>query len=339
MKPNILICGKTGVGKTSLVQAVTQVGTVPDDRIGHGSMTTQGFVVYETEVANFIDCEGMVPGSQTIGEYAKFILSEVNKRVDAGEVSQGVSAIWYCIDGARGRVEPADAQLIKAFDAQAAKVIVTKSETLRNNQRKEFEAALLDIIDKDRIFYVSSSQKGGLERLMEVTKQEAAKAFEEATAKSLKMLWDKYYRDLVEEWRRRVEDEADSIVNWGAGRAAAIAIIPLPMADVVPLVVNEGYMIYKLGNLYGYSVGANAVSMLGGVAGGSLAGKVLASFLPGLKIAIAAGVTYGVGKAAQAYFRSGKTLAPEDLKREFETGKEKASATDWEKRQITDEEV
>ena len=32
MKPNILVCGKTGVGKTSLIQAVTHRGVVPDAR-------------------------------------------------------------------------------------------------------------------------------------------------------------------------------------------------------------------------------------------------------------------------------------------------------------------
>lgn len=43
MKPNILVCGKTGVGKTSLIQAVTHRGTVPDAAIGNGEATTEKF--------------------------------------------------------------------------------------------------------------------------------------------------------------------------------------------------------------------------------------------------------------------------------------------------------
>ena len=61
MKPNILICGKTGAGKTSLVQAVTHAGTVPDEAIGDAEATTRGFDVYETDIANFIDCGGWSP--------------------------------------------------------------------------------------------------------------------------------------------------------------------------------------------------------------------------------------------------------------------------------------
>ena len=85
MKPNILICGKTGAGKTSLVQAVTHAGTVPDEAIGDAEATTRGFDVYETEVANFIDSEGMEPG-QTVEQYSSFIMGEVVKRLDSDSV-------------------------------------------------------------------------------------------------------------------------------------------------------------------------------------------------------------------------------------------------------------
>ena len=338
MKPNILICGKTGAGKTSLIQAITHEGTVPEGRISHSQPCTKGFDVYETEIANYIDCEGMEPG-KTLDQYAEFILKEINGRLDSEKAEQVVTSIWYCVDASGGRVQSADAELLRKFGTQKTRVIVTKSETLRTKEREQFQKALLELVAPSRIIYVSSHQQSGLETLINSVKVDAAVAYGNALAEvdAWKKRWDDYYRRLVEEWRRRVEAEADSIVRWGAGRAAAIAIIPLPLADVAPLMANEAYMVFRLGNLYGYSVGQNVLSMLGGIAGGSFAGKLLASFLPGLKIAIAAGVTYGVGKAAQAFFRSGMKLNEAELKRKFEEAKKEAKKTDWKEHQVEEE--
>ncbi len=72
-----------------------------------------------------------------------------------------------------------------------------------------------------------------------------------------------------------------------------------------------------------------AVIVLAGVAGGSIAGKLAASFLPFLKVPIAAGITYGVGKAAKAYFESGMTLNTAELKEKFLSGEREAKKHDW----------
>ncbi len=133
-----------------------------------------------------------------------------------------------------------------------------------------------------------------------------------------------------------MDTEADEIINWGAGRAAAIAIMPLPLADVGPLIANEAYMIYKLGAVYGYAINKAIFTVLAGVTGGSIAGKFAASFLPFLKIPIAAGVTYAVGKAAKAYFESGMTLSREELRQKFLNAEKEAKNTNW-KEQIQKE--
>jgi len=132
--------------------------------------------------------------------------------------------------------------------------------------------------------------------------------------------------------------EADELILWGAGRAAAIAVIPLPLADVGPLMANEAYMIYKLADAYGYSIDKTVITMLAGIAGGSIVGKIGASFLPFLKVPIAAGVTYAVGKAAKAYFASGMTLSRDSLLDVFTNARKEADTIDWDKHKVEDSE-
>ena len=133
------------------------------------------------------------------------------------------------------------------------------------------------------------------------------------------------------------DKEADEFILWAAGRAAAIAAVPIPLADVGPLMANEAYMIYRIAEVYGFSVDKSVVAMLGGVAGGSIAGKLGATFLPFLKVPIAAGITYSVGKVAKAYFASGMTLSKDKLTEIFTHARKEADEIDWDKNKVKDE--
>ena len=332
MKPNILVCGKTGVGKTSLIQAVTHRGVVPDSAIGDGKPITVGFQVYETEAANFIDSEGMDPGRQTVDEYADFILDELLQRLDADDEDRLIHNIWYCIDGSGARIQDTDAKLIKTFSDKVI-LVVTKCELMRKEQVESVMNTLLDLIDRDRIVLVSSENRTGLKQLIARTETMSAAAMGRASEEqeAFRNRWDNYYSNMRRAWTESVSGEADSYINWAAGRAAAIALVPLPLADVGPLIANEVYMLYKLAGIYGIAADNTVITMLLGCAGGSIAGKIGASFLPFLKVPIAAAVTYGVGKAAKAYFESDMTMNEDELRQEFLAGEREAKKKDWKK--------
>ena len=240
MKPNILVCGKTGVGKTSLIQAVTHRGVVPDSAIGDGKPITVGFQVYETEAANFIDSEGMNPGRQTVDEYADFILDELLQRLDADDEDRLIHNIWYCIDGSGARIQDTDAKLIKTFSDKVI-LVVTKCELMRKEQVESVMNTLLDLIDRDRIVLVSSENRTGLKQLIARTETMSAAAMGLASEaqEAFRNRWDNYYSNMRRAWTESVSGEADSYINWAAGRAAAIALVPLPLADVGPLITNE----------------------------------------------------------------------------------------------------
>ena len=329
-KPNILVCGKTGVGKTSLIQAVTHRGVVPDSAIGDGRATTQGFQVYDTAAACFIDSEGMNPGAQSVDDYVDFILDEMMDRLETEESGNLIHNVWYCIDGSGARVQETDAKLIKTFRKNMI-LVVTKSELMRREQIESMMNELLELLPREQIVLVSAENKTGLAQLVAKARAMSMEAMKnaESEVEAFQDRWQEYYDSMLDDWRENVADEADSYINWAAGRAAAIAIIPIPLADIAPLIANETYMIYRLAELYGIPVDDTVITVLLGCAGGSIVGKIAASLLPILKIPIAAGITYAVGKAAQAYFESDMKLNETELRETFLEQEREAKKREW----------
>lgn len=329
-KPVILVCGKTGVGKTSLIQAVTGRETVPDSAIGVGAPVTHGFSVYETDVAIFIDAEGMEPGKQTVEEYRCFLASEIVDRLASGRPEDVVTNVWYCIDGSGARVTPADRELVMAFGDKVI-LVITKSEIMRKIQFEVMGQEICSLVPSGRVLMVSGSMGTGLDRLIDVTKRMVTAKTAVDDLAFFESAWNGYYQSRQNRWRDRCDEESDSCIRWSAGRSFAIALpCALPLSDIIPLGVNEAYMIMRIGAVYGETVGKNVITMLTGVAAGSMIGKFIATLMPpGFKSIVAASVTYALGKATKAYFRSAKSLSIAQLREEFKRAKQDAKKIEW----------
>ena len=117
-------------------------------------------------------------------------------------------------------------------------------------------------------------------------------------------------------------DEVESVCRWGAARAGAIATIPL--AGAVALMANEVYMIMRIGNIYGARIDASAAKGFMLAMAGTIIGRTIASFIPGLNIIVAVTVTYGIGKAAQAWIADGMPEIFDKYKGIFEDMKNQA---------------
>lgn len=164
----MLVCGKTGIGKTSLIQAVTGRETVPDSAIGTGMPVTHGFTPYETEAATFVDAEGMEPGT-TVADYIAFLKGELLERLATGKSENVITNVWYCVDGPGARVQDADREIVKAFGEKVI-LVVTKSEIMRKSQFETMNAAVSSLVPESRIVMVSSETKSGLDQLISRTK-------------------------------------------------------------------------------------------------------------------------------------------------------------------------
>ncbi len=324
MKANILICGYTGAGKTSLIQSICGNSIVPDNAIHHGRPETIGFNSYEYENFRFWDSQGMETGKKTEKKYKEFITGFIKKTRESKKLDENIHVLWYCIDGSRARVTGFDKRLIKALYRYTL-VLVTKSETMKPKQLKAVISELTSSgVKRENIICCSSEDKTGLGKLFRRTCQIMPKAYDFARKE-----FEKWLKSKEERLREIAEEKADSYIFWGTGRAAAIAISPIPLAGVVPLVVNEGYMITMIGGCYGVAVTDELLKKFGALLGGSTAGKIVTSFFPGIKIFVAAGITYGIGCAAQTWFESGMQVDANKLKAAYKKGKKEAKSVDW----------
>lgn len=328
MKPYIIVSGDDGVGKTSLIQALTRAQTAFQIEADQLRSDLPPVKIYHTDAARFIEESPKNSGKVSQG-FAKL---QNNSAIDLPMEKGGklVSCIWYCVD-CWTRIRSQNSLMRFANLPANAILVITKSETLEKDEIKELMQTLLDVVPEEKVVFVSTQTKTGLPMLLDQTATIISRQFGDADEERYEFSrnWNSYYSALRKRWYDHISEEVNSYITWGASRAAAIAFIPLPGADVAPLIINEMYMIYKIGKAYGYAVDQTMMTMLLGVAGGSIAGKIAASALPFLKIPIAAGVTYGVGKATKAYFESGKSLVLDDLKTKFKEGFDEANEKDW----------
>ena len=110
--------------------------------------------------------------------------------------------------------------------------------------------------------------------------------------------------DIDTEW------EAEKLCRWGAARASVLVVAPV--FGTMALIANEVYMITRLADLRGVKVSEGTALGLLGSLGATFIGQSVFTLLPipAIQIPLAVSITYGVGKAANAWLKAGR---PEDV--------------------------
>lgn len=111
-----------------------------------------------------------------------------------------------------------------------------------------------------------------------------------------------------EKWimsEEEMDKEVESLCRWAAGRAGVIVVAPV--VGQIALAANEVYLIKRIANLYGKNFDEAASCAFISALGGTFVGQSLATLIPfpPLQIPIGMGVTYAVGKAANAWIKDG----------------------------------
>jgi len=325
-KPNIVVVGGTGVGKSNLINRIFGENVAIT---GEGRPITKGMNKYEHKniPVVFFDTEGYeiaADGSQNRTNFETRIIPEIEK-MNGRSLKEQIHLVWYCISISNHRVTEYDKLNIQYFVKHNMKtaVVFTKSdndEVSKDGKGKEagaFKAVIETLVPNLKYFETCATIKDmelDLESLINwscdsLPNDQLRQSFITAQKMSIKSK----------------KTEAYKIVAFFSGTTGVTAgLNPLPISDSILLVPQQIAMCVKITNIFWLNTGLSGIIMdllkneIVSLAGKQIVAsltKLIPFFGQAINATVAAGITGGLGtvlvegnaKAFIEFLDTGKT--------------------------------
>ncbi len=311
---NIIVAGRTGVGKTTLI------GAIFGEEVGNtlmGRPRTRGRIWYpadpgEADILRLCDTEGLE--MERYQETLEGLKREIENRNASNDPFDHIHIAWLCIDEPSLTVQPGEEALVKLLTREGIPVIVVLTKAgMAPAFQETVEKLLPDAVAVIRVraapivMEEQSFPQMGLDALMQATERAIPSAVEAA--------WHVASRNLEANLKR-----SETILRRAAAAAGAAGAAPIPLADAAGVFGVQVGMIIAISLNMGVKLKrsdlqAMAVTLLGALgltAGGRFLAGQFAKLIPGLGTiagsavtgTTAATLTYGLGRAYVEYLRS-----------------------------------
>ncbi len=288
---NLAVFGKTGVGKSTLVNAIFGEEVA---RVGIGEPVTQGSHLYLDKVGSLgiVDTQGLEMGTDD-----KKIIDELQKMINRTRklpLSEQVHVAWYCVRGMDRRFEDTEADFVRALDELGLPVVVVMTQVPRNASGFHPDAvALAELVRQRHLPVVPGSPFFTYAKPDDFTGQPSY-GLREVLDATFRVAPEGVHGALVaaqEIDHARKASEAQKVIAAAASSAAASAAVPVPFSDAVMLVPIQLGMMAKIAQLYKIKFDRAALMAIASTTAATQAGR--ATFTGLLKLVPGAGSVAG----------------------------------------------
>ena len=303
-KINIAVVGKTGSGKSTLINSVFGKEFA---KAAVGEPVTTEFCRYTTPESPLAiyDSPGFDMSENRPAKVREGLIGLIKAGIDKRDMDQAIHCIWYCINTAANRVEPAELEWLAEFTEENSKYNVPVIVILTQSQDEEKAAELKRLIDSKNLKvkkvipvlardYVLRGQvivgSYGLDELVAVMGA--------VLPDDLQKTWQHVQKAALQE---KVKF-AQGIIATNAAAAAAAGAVPIPFSDAAVLVPIQTTMIAEITAVFGIGVSKGFISAFISATIGASTATVLgrAAVRSVLKLIPVVNVAAGVVNAAVA---------------------------------------